>query len=100
MANILSKKQEKAYYAKLSELGCIVCHNLGYGYSAPHIHHIRHGAGMGQKSPWQDAIPLCPNHHTNAGYGIALHAGIKIWESNFGTEESLRDQVWKMLNET
>jgi Recombination enhancement, RecA-dependent nuclease len=99
MASILSKKQEKAHYAKLSELGCIVCHNLGYGYSAPHIHHIRHGAGMGQKSAWQDAIPLCPNHHLNAGYGIALHAGIKIWEKNFGTEEQLLEQVRKLIYE-
>jgi hypothetical protein len=70
---------------------------LGYGYSPPHIHHIRHGAGMGQKSPWQDAIPLCYLHHLHGNHGTALHKGIKAFEQNFGTEIELRDQVKKML---
>jgi len=98
MANILSKA-EREYYDKLSQLGCIVCINLGYGFSTPHIHHIRHGAGMGQKSSWNDAIPLCPNHHQHGGYGIALHAGIKEFEKRYGTETELRNQVKALLND-
>jgi Recombination enhancement, RecA-dependent nuclease len=91
------RKEEKEYYDKLSQLGCIVCINCGYGFSAPHIHHIRHGAGMGQKSDWRDAIPLCPNHHQHGGYGVALHAGIKEFEKRYGTETELRDQVKELL---
>ncbi|MGI9142080.1 MAG: Ref family recombination enhancement nuclease [Fluviibacter sp.] len=95
----MSKKDEKEHYDKLSQLGCIVCLNGGYGFSPCHIHHIRHGAGMGQKSNWNDAIPLCPNHHQHGGYGVALHAGIKEFEKRYGTETELLEQVKKLLND-
>lgn len=88
---------ERRHYNKLVEIGCIVCRNLGYGYSAPHIHHIRHGAGMGQKNPYWKAIPLCPNHHQHGGYGVALHAGQKKFEQLYGTEEALLEKVNKIL---
>ena len=90
-------KAEKEHYEKLSELGCIVCRNIGFGYSAPHIHHIRHGAGIGQKSHWSAAIPLCPNHHQNGGYGIALHAGQRTFEKKYGTESQLLQQTLALL---
>jgi len=91
-------KLERKHYEKLSELGCIVCIRLGFGYTPPHIHHIRHGAGMGQKTPYTDAIPLCPKHHQHGGYGIALHAGQKEFERLYGSEESLLDAVKQLLN--
>jgi len=79
-------KDEKQHYQTLFDLGCIVCLNEGFGYTMPNIHHIRHGAGMGQKSHWTQAIPLCANHHQHGGYGIALHAGQKEFELRYGTE--------------
>ena len=91
-------KAEKQHYDKLFQLGCIVCSNLGFGYSQPHIHHIRHGAGIGQKSHWSVAIPLCPLHHQNGGYGVALHAGQKTFEENFGTEEELLEETLRKIN--
>ena len=94
----MSSKAEKEHYDKLFQLGCIVCLNLGYGYSPPHIHHIRHGAGAGQKSHWSNAIPLCHLHHLNGNYGTALHKGIKAFESKFGTEIELLEQVTELLN--
>jgi len=90
-------KAERQHYDLLSQLGCIVCHNLGYGYSSPHIHHIRHGAGIGQKTSYDKAIPLCPNHHQHGGYGVALHAGVKEFEKRYGTETDLLKQVKKLL---
>lgn len=90
-------KDEKQHYEKLSKIGCIVCRNLGYGYSAPHIHHIRHGAGIGQKSHWSLAIPLCPNHHQHGGYGVALHAGQKTFEKKYGSESELLQQTLTIL---
>ena len=89
--------EEKQHYKKLHELGCIVCLNEGYGYSEPHIHHIRHGAGLAQKSHWSKAIPLCPQHHQLGGYGVALHAGQREWESRYGSEEALLEQVKELL---
>ncbi len=90
-------KTEKAHYSRLHQLGCIVCLRLGHGYSEPHIHHIRHGAGIGQKSVYTNAIPLCPAHHQNGGYGVALHAGQKEFEANFGTETELLEYTNKVL---
>jgi hypothetical protein len=90
-------KDERKHYEKLSQIGCIVCRNLGFGYSQPHIHHIRHGAGAGQKSHWSCAIPLCPMHHQNGGYGIALHAGQKTFEKKYGTESQLLQQTLELL---
>ena len=90
-------KDERKHYEKLFKIGCIVCRNLGFGYSAPYIHHIRHGAGMGRKSHWSLAIPLCPNHHQNGGYGIALHSGQRTFEKKYGTESELLHQTLTIL---
>jgi hypothetical protein len=95
----MSSKAEKEHYDKLFELGCVVCRDLNYGYSPPHIHHIRHGAGAGQKSHWSSAIPLCPNHHLHGAWGIALHAGIKEFERKYGTETELLEKVKRLLND-
>lgn len=92
-------KEERKHYDKLSQLGCIVCHNLNYGFSPAHIHHIRHGAGAGQKSHWSKAIPLCALHHQHGGYGVALHAGQKEFEKRYGTETQLLEQVNKLLGD-
>ena len=90
-------KDEKKHYEKLSQIGCIVCRNLGLGYSAPHIHHIRHGVGLGQRSHWSLAIPLCPNHHQHGGFGVALHSGRKTFEEKYGTESELLRQTLTIL---
>lgn len=91
-------KQEKEHYGKLHELGCIVCRKEGLGYTEPMIHHVRCDAGMGMKSHWSKAIPLCPMHHQHGGYGIAIHAGQKAFERRFGTEEELLEYTTKCLN--
>lgn len=77
------------YYDRLTEIGCIVCARKGEGYSIPEIHHLRTGAGMGQKSHWSKAIPLCHWHHRTGGYGVAIHAGQKTFEKNHGSELDL-----------
>jgi len=90
-------KAEKKHYEKLVDIGCIVCIREGFGYSTPHIHHIRAGAGMGQRSHYLMAIPLCPNHHQNGGYGVAFHAGQALFELNFGTEIELLEHTTKFV---
>ena len=86
-------KAERQHYDKLS----IVCHREGLGYTLPHIHHIRHGVGMAQRSHYLLAIPLCPLHHQNGGHGVALHAGQKTFEANYGTETELLEHTTKIL---
>ena len=81
------KKAEKLHLNAVAELGCIICR------SPAEIHHPRSGVGMGQKSSHYDAIPLCHRHHRTGGHGVALHAGQKTFEANFGTEAELLEKV-------
>jgi hypothetical protein len=91
-------KDEKKHYDRLSQLGCVVCLREGHGYTQPAIHHIRSDAGMGMKSHWSKAIPLCPMHHQHGGWGVALHAGQKEFEKRYGTEEELLEYTTQCLN--
>lgn len=80
-------KDEKNHYAKIADIGCIVCLLAGYGHSPCEIHHIRTGTGKGQKSHWSKAIGLCPTHHRLGGNGVSIHAGIKSFEAAIGLSE-------------
>lgn len=91
------KKADKARFEALSNMGCIVCQNLGYGYSPPEIHHLLTGSGMGQKAANIKTIPLCPNHHRNGGYGVAIHSGQREFERRYGLEVELLEQVNRNL---
>ena len=78
---------------QLISIGCIVCSKEGHGYSAPEIHHLRNGQGVGQRSDDDHAIPLCSLHHRLGGYGVAFHAGRVAFESRYGTELELLAEV-------
>lgn len=84
-------KAEKQYLAKVAELGCIICK------SPAEIHHIRSGMGIGQRNNNSMVLPLCPQHHRTGGFGIAIHAGQKTWEQNFGTELELLEIVKRRI---
>lgn len=81
------KAIERLHLSKVAALGCIICQ------SPAEIHHIRHGVGMGQRSSYKKAIPLCHSHHRTGGFGVALHAGQKTFEANFGTELELLEKT-------
>jgi len=86
------KVSERLHLAKVAALGCIICQRQA------EIHHIRHGVGMGQRSKHDKAIPLCPDHHRTGGHGVALHAGQKTFEANFGTELQLLEKTIGLIN--
>ena len=78
----VSAAVERAYYGRVAALGCIIC-------KAPaEVHHLT-GAGMGLRAKYLEVIPLCHKHHRTGGHGVAVHAGTKTWEANFGTQEEL-----------
>ena len=89
---------KKAYLNRVAALGCVVCRNLGYGATPAQIHHIRHGAGMGQRNSDLLVIPLCPSHHTDGGKGVAIHAGQQAFEALYGSELQLLAQTIGDLN--
>ncbi|WP_420285060.1 Ref family recombination enhancement nuclease [Serratia liquefaciens] len=89
----MSTKAEKVHLNRVASLGCIVCKNLGYEDTPAQIHHIRTGKGRAQRASHYETLPLCPMHHQHGGHGVALHAGQKTWEQNYGTELELLAQV-------
>lgn len=89
-------KDERKHYEKLSQIGCIVCRNLGFGYSAPEIHHLRANQGH-KRAHWTLAYPLCANHHRIGGWGTAFHAGAKEFQRKFGTEAELLEKTLNLL---
>ena len=86
-------KREKAYMDRVASLGCVVCRNQGYGDTPAQIHHIRAGQGMSQRAPNTLVIPLCPQHHTDGGHGVAVHAGRETFERIYGSELDLLAQT-------
>ena len=59
---------------RVAETGCCLCHHLGYGHVPAEVHHIREGAGMGQRSPHYLTVGLCREHHRgNSGvHGLGV----------------------------
>ena len=93
-------KAEKERYEKLSDIGCIACRVLGYGYTPTEIHHIRFGQGVGKRARFHQSIPLCPHHHRLGGYGVAYHAGKSAFERTVGkTEVELLELTNQLLGE-
>jgi len=82
-------KATRELEARMREFGCIICKRPAV------IHHIT-GAGMGLKS--EKFFPLCPTHHTDGGFGNAVHSGTETWEAIFGTQEELFNRTMERLN--
>lgn len=60
--------------------GCVICRGPA------ELHHLPYPA-LGKKS--DKMIPLCAMHHRLGNRGIAVHAGRKSFEKNYGSEEDL-----------
>jgi len=88
---------EKRHMAAVARIGCIACKTLQIFTPNVEIHHVRTGRGMGQRSDHFHVLPLCHAHHRTGGHGVALHAGQRTWEANFGTEAELLEQVRGIL---
>ena len=85
-------KAEKNHLQMVAELGCIIC-------KMPcEIHHLRQGMGMGQRNSHFNVIGLCHKHHRTGGYGVAIHAGQKEFEKNFGIENFLLEKTNNLLS--
>ena len=88
--------KDKRHFEKVAGLGCVVCNN-NFVFDVPaEIHHIGNGT-MGKRASNSEVIPLCHIHHRTGDYGIAVHAGRKAFEHNFGTEQELLEQVRGLL---
>jgi len=104
-------KAERDYLAAVAALGCCVCPEPD---TPAHVHHYKglggyfegeddggefisitlKGSCTGKKAPYWETFPLCPAHHTQGGYGTAIHDGIVAWEA-----EHVKRQ-WKLVKKT
>ena len=57
---------EKAYLARVADLGCALCTRIGYAGSPAEIHHVRTGIGKSERATHFLVVPLCPTHHRGA----------------------------------
>lgn len=88
---------ERKHLAAVVKLGCMACRTMGIFTPDVEIHHIRRGQGMGQRASHYEVIGLCAPHHRTGGHGVALHAGQRTWEANFGTESELLEKVRELM---
>lgn len=90
-------KDEQRHVIRVARLGCMACRTMGIFTPDVEIHHIRRGQGMGQRASHYEVIGLCAPHHRTGGHGVALHAGQRTWEANFGTESELLEKVRELM---
>jgi hypothetical protein len=81
--------------SEIAALGCWVCRNQGI-FSPATLHHVRRLATSKRRSK-APMLPLCPVHHQTGGYGVAIHAGRKAWEQNYGDEIEMVKAVYDYL---
>ena len=81
--------------AEIAALGCWVCRNQGI-FTPATLHHVRRLATSKRRSK-APMLPLCASHHQTGGHGIAIHAGRKTWEQNYGDEIEMVKAVYDYI---
>tara|TARA_X000001382_G_scaffold130902_1_gene127718 strand:+ start:1253 stop:1552 length:300 start_codon:yes stop_codon:yes gene_type:complete len=92
-------KKEKQHMDAVSQLGCIVCRNMGMGYVPCEIHHIN---GKTKKDAHLQILPLCFEHHRrgeNNPIYVSRHPYKAEFVKRYGKELELLEQVNKLLEE-
>lgn len=57
----MTKKQR--YLSRVSDLGCAICQEIGYGATPAQLHHPRFCVGLSERASDWLVIPLCREHH-------------------------------------
>jgi hypothetical protein len=67
---------------RVASLGCVLCHEIGHGYSPAEVHHIFDTAARSDFL----TIPLCLEHHRG---GTGFHGlGQRAFEARYKTSEA------------
>lgn len=77
-------ERESRHMGRIADMGCVLCRYLGFGHTHAHVHHLREGQGMGQRSSNYLTIPLCPEHHQGATgiHGMGTKAFERLYKLN------------------
>lgn len=73
-------KAESDYMSKVAALNCLIC-----GRPAE-VHHVKLGGGANYRNHYL-TVPLCEKCHRLGGYGEAVHAGQRQFETINSTSE-------------
>ena len=97
----LKGKARSAHFARVAALGCIACLIDGYPGTPPELHHPRANAGMGQKAPDTDVLPLCHRHHRGTDHPRtpSIHLDRLAFIERYGSETELLARVRALLGE-
>lgn len=94
----MATKAEKKWMDAITQIGCIVCHNMGYPKTPGVIHHILKN---GRRQSHKETICLCEPGHHQSGNGvdkISRHPYKSRFEAAYGTEQQLLEQTRRMVN--
>ena len=95
----IAGKARSANFARVAALGCIACLMDGNPGTPPELHHPRANAGMGQKAPDTDVLPLCHRHHRGTDHPRtpSIHLDRLAFIARYGSETELLARVRAML---
>lgn len=88
--------KDAKYLKRVRGLPCVACVIDGVMNLNTCPHH-KTGGGMGTKNSDLDTFALCDPHHVTGGPGKAIHAGVKMWEAKYGTQDFHIQQTQKRL---
>ena len=90
-------KKEKEHMDKVSQLGCVVCRNMGMGFVPCEIHHID---GKTKENAHMNVIGLCFEHHRrgeNNPIYVSRHPYKAEFVKRYGSEQKLLEQTQDLL---
>tara|TARA_R100000963_G_C4601317_1_gene74921 strand:+ start:12 stop:305 length:294 start_codon:yes stop_codon:yes gene_type:complete len=90
-----TQKEIKLHLAIVAEMGCIICHRMGFPDTPAEIHHIHNKFMLGKKSDYLHTVPLCPHHHRTSDE--SYHYSPKAFTEKWGTQEDLLQATKDML---
>lgn len=62
------------WMARVAEVGCVICAELGHGFVPAEVHHVAEGSGLRYD---EATAGLCPEHHRG---GSGIHGmGVKAF---------------------
>ena len=98
---VLTGKARSANFERVAALGCIACLMDGNPGTPPELHHPRSSAGMGQKAPDTDVLPLCHRHHRGTDHPRtpSIHLDRLAFIARYGSETELLARVRAMTGE-
>jgi len=98
---VLTGKARIAHFERVAALGCIACLMDGNPGTPPELHHPRSSAGMGQKAPDTDVLPLCHRHHRGTDHPRtpSIHLDRLAFIERYGSETELLARTRALLGE-